>query len=96
MKNRRRMVYWCTFLSLLLVGRSRHIYEFKTSLVYRMNFTTARATQRNSGSKKTKAKNKTTTTTTKPQKTKTKTTTTTTKPQKTKNNNQNSIAQTGI
>ena len=35
-------------------GRSRRISEFEASLVYRVIFRTARATQRNSVSKKTK------------------------------------------
>jgi hypothetical protein len=35
-----------------LGGRGRHISEFEASLVYRMSFRTARATQRNLVSKK--------------------------------------------
>jgi hypothetical protein len=39
-----------------LEGRSRQISEFEASLIYRMSFRTARATQRNLVLKKTKNK----------------------------------------
>jgi hypothetical protein len=39
-----------------LGGRSRQISEFKASLVYRVSFMTARATQKNPISKKKKIK----------------------------------------
>jgi hypothetical protein len=42
------------FKSQHLRGRSRRISEFEASLVYRVSFRTARATQRNPVSKKTK------------------------------------------
>jgi hypothetical protein len=41
-----------------LGGRGRRISEFEASLVYRVSSRTARATQRNSVSKKQKNKNK--------------------------------------
>jgi hypothetical protein len=39
-------------------GRGRRISEFEASLVYKVSFRTARATQRNPVSKKQKTKNK--------------------------------------
>jgi hypothetical protein len=42
-----------------LGGRGRRIFEFEGSLVYRVTSRTARATQRNPVSKKTKKKKKT-------------------------------------
>jgi hypothetical protein len=42
-----------------LGGRGRRIYEFEASLVYRVSFSTARATQRNPVLNKQKTKNKT-------------------------------------
>jgi hypothetical protein len=41
-----------------LGGRGRQISEFKASLVYKVSYRTARATQRNPVSKKKKNKNK--------------------------------------
>jgi hypothetical protein len=41
-----------------LGGRGRQISEFEASLVYKVNFRTARATQRNPVSKKKKKKKK--------------------------------------
>ena len=49
--------WFCTPLSPALGGRGRQISEFEASLVYRVSFRTARATQRNHVSKK-KAKTK--------------------------------------
>lgn len=40
------------------VGRDRWIFEFKGSLVYRVSFRTARATQKNSASNRKKKKEK--------------------------------------
>jgi hypothetical protein len=49
--------WWCTPL-IPVLGRRRRISEFKASLVYRVSSRTARATQRNPVSKKTKTKTK--------------------------------------
>jgi hypothetical protein len=44
--------WWCTPLIPALEGRGRQISEFEASLVYRVSFRSARATQRNSVSEK--------------------------------------------
>jgi len=60
MINKGRQCSGAYLLSLLLVGRGRgrQIYEFKASLISRLNSMTARAKQRIPASKKQKSINK--------------------------------------
>jgi hypothetical protein len=51
--------WWYTLLIPALGGRGRRISEFEASLVYRVSSRTARATQRNPGSKNKTKQNKT-------------------------------------